>query len=103
LGLFTCCKYNNEKDLLDISRQQVKDLEIQCTDYITQIQELKAMYDYQTGQLEKTITTIEKELVLNKNDVTELEKQNASLKREIHSYRKKFASSPKPKQPEVKK
>ena len=84
LGFLECCKYNNEKDLLDLSRQQVKDLEGQTTGFITQIQELKAINDYQCFQLEQKIAVLEKE--------------NRSLKDQGDTWRKKYFNKIKPKQ-----
>lgn len=76
LGLLECCKYNNEKDLLELARKQVCDLEGQITGFITQIQELKAINDYQCFQLEQKIA--------------DLEKDNCALKSEADSWKKKF-------------
>lgn len=76
LGLLDCCKYNNDKDLLDLARKQVCDLEGQITGFITQIQELKAINDYQCFQLERKIA--------------ELEQDNVKLKSDADSWKKKF-------------
>jgi phage shock protein A len=97
LGFLECCKYNNEKELLDLSRKQVHDLENQCTEFITQIQELKAVYDYQTADLEKKIKELQQQYDLCKDEVNVLENQNCSLETECNSWKKKFFAKIKPK------
>lgn len=80
-GLLECCRYNNDRDLLDLSRKQVTDLEVQNRELLGQIQELKAINHYQAFDLEKTIDGLQ-------NRIKNIEKEKFSLMGKLGYFKK---------------
>ncbi len=61
-------------------KSKIQELECRNVDLMRQVQELKAMYDYQVGILEKDVKAFEADVSYFKGQVGVLEEENAELK-----------------------
>ncbi len=73
------------------ANKQVQMLECQVTNLLGQIQELKAINNYQTFDLERTISKLEELLSLRVQEATLLESENRLLKDKIDARKKRRA------------
>lgn len=78
-------------------KDQIHNLTQSNIGFINHIQELKAINNYQTHELEQKLNQIEAQLDLCRAEVEVLEKENRSLKHEIDTRNKHFGKGMKPK------